>query len=229
MGASRLLRFLPVVLAHPPSSQIVDPTPQWYSVPTPSPSASAPKPSPALIGTMHARAQTLLDKENALHAASLDPKTRSKDAVPAPTGLSKADQVFIQQVLSSGTSSDKVSALLLLISSSPLHNKTYLDQIAALCKKKSRDESGRAVRGVVDWWRGEGGGSPDRKLRYFADQPALPVVAEAYEGKPSDLTKEDLERTLVLYAFEDWFKRWFFQVLQALEVRFLLRFVRSRD
>jgi len=108
---------------------------------------------------------------------------------------------------------------------------SYLDQLASLSRKKSRDESGRALRGVVDWWRGEGGGSPNRKLRAFADQPLLPTVASAYEslesrGKPSSSTtmnKEDLERCLAVFAFEDWFKKWFFNVLQALEVRLLQR------
>ncbi|GAA6041580.1 hypothetical protein JCM8097_004276 [Rhodosporidiobolus ruineniae] len=206
------------------SPWVVDPTPHWYAVPVPSPSASASKPSPSLVSALLSRGQTLLDKENQLYSSSLDPKA-SKNGPPPPTGLSKADQIFIQQVLTSGTSSDKISALLLLVSSSPLHNMTYLDQLAALCRKKSRDESGRAVRGVVDWFRGEGGGSPDRKLRYFADQPALATVAQAYEAhekggklaREVELEKEDVDRCLVLFAFEDWFKKWFFQILQALE------------
>ncbi|GAA5841724.1 hypothetical protein JCM11251_007066 [Rhodosporidiobolus azoricus] len=203
------------------SPWVVDPTPHWYAVPLPSPSPSASKPSASLLSFLQSRGQTLLDKENQLFSTSLDPKAKHGSAPPPPTGLSKADQVFIQQVLTSGTSSDKISALLLLVSSSPLHNMTYLDQLAALCRKKSRDESGRAVRGVVDWWRGEGGGSPDRKLRYFADQPALATVAQAHEalekGAQTDLTKDDVDRCLVLFAFEDWFKKWFFQILQALE------------
>jgi len=106
---------------------------------------------------------------------------------------------------------------------------SYLDQLASLARKKSRDESGRALRGIVDWWRGEGGGSPVRKLRAFADQPLLPTVALAYEaletrGKSANsatMDKEEMERSLALFAFEDWFKKWFFQVLQALEVSIL--------
>lgn len=141
----------------------------------------------------------------------------------------KGDQVFIQQILTSGTSSDRVSALLLLVSSSPLHTMSYLEQLSALTRKKSRDESMRAIRGLVDWFRSEGGGSPDRKLRYIADQPGLATVAVAFEalekkGKYAvssheGLGKADVERCLTLWAYEDWFKRWFFQVLQALEVR----------
>ncbi|ORY90226.1 CBF/Mak21 family-domain-containing protein [Leucosporidium creatinivorum] len=217
---------LPVVK----SPWIVDPTPQWYAIPTPRPS-SAPRPSAALAGTLAAKGESLLAKENALYATSLAPATRGSAAPPA-NGLSKADQVFIQQILTSGTSSDKVSALLLLVSSSPLHTMSYLEQLAALAKKKSRDESGRAVRGVVEWWRGdggEGGGAPSRKLRAFADQPGLGAVAQAWEGLEAfgkgreqkaanaGMTREELERTLVVYAFEDWLKKWFFTVLQALE------------
>ncbi|GAA5909236.1 hypothetical protein JCM5296_006103 [Sporobolomyces johnsonii] len=207
------------------SPWVVDPTPQWYSVPLPAPSASAPKPTPSLVSTLLARGQELLARDNELYASSLNPHGSKGSAPPPPTGLSKADQVFVQQILSTGTSSDRISALLLLVSSSPLHTMSYLDQLAALSRKKSRDESGRAIRSLVDWWRSEGGGSPVRKLRAFVDQPALPTVAVAYEalqkgGKQAasaSLSKEDVERCLALFAFEDWFKKWFFQLLQALE------------
>ena len=142
--------------------KVVDPTPQWYSTPLPE-LATAARPPASTIANLQTRATTLLERENTIYASSLAPRAPSS-APPPPNGLSKADQVFIQQILTSGTSSDKVSALLLLVSSAPLHTKAYLEQLVALCKKKSRDESGRAVRGVVDWWRGGGGdGGGDRK------------------------------------------------------------------
>ncbi|GAA5930320.1 hypothetical protein JCM3775_004361 [Rhodotorula graminis] len=209
------------------SPWVIDPTPHWYAVPTVAPSAAAPRPKPELVSAMLARGQALLTKENELYASSLDPKGSKTSAAPPPNGLSKADQVFIQQILNSGTSSDRISALLLLVSSSPLHTMSYLEQLSALTRKKSRDESMRAIRGLVDWFRSEGGGSPDRKLRYIADQPALATVAAAFEvlekkGKYAvssheGIVKADVERCLTLWAYEDWFKRWFFQVLQALE------------
>ncbi|GAA5891990.1 hypothetical protein JCM8208_002961 [Rhodotorula glutinis] len=209
------------------SPWVIDPTPHWYAVPTVAPSAAAPRPKPELVSAMLARGQALLTKENELYASSLDPKGSKTSAAPPPNGLSKADQVFIQQILNSGTSSDRISALLLLVSSSPLHTMSYLEQLSALTRKKSRDESMRAIRGLVDWFRSEGGGSPNRKLRYIADQPALATVAAAFEvlekkGKYAvssheGIVKADVERCLTLWAYEDWFKRWFFQVLQALE------------
>ncbi|GAA5873070.1 hypothetical protein JCM3774_000328 [Rhodotorula dairenensis] len=209
------------------SPWIVDPTPHWFAVPTVSPLATAATPKPELVSAMHARGQTLLTKENELYSASLDPKGSKSGAAPAPNGLSKSDQVFIQQILASGTSSDRISALVLLVSSSPVHTTSFLDQLAGLCRKKSRDESLRAMRSLVGWWCGEGGGAPPRKLRYFSDQPLLPTVAAAYDalekkGKHAvdvfeGMTRADVERCLVLFTFEDWLKRWFFQILQSLE------------
>ncbi|SCZ95526.1 BZ3501_MvSof-1269-A2-R1_Chr1-3g01760 [Microbotryum saponariae] len=210
------------------SPWLVDPTPQWYAVPLAAIQPSTTKPSRETITALASRGEALLARENELYSSSLSPSSKGS-APPPPNGLSKADQVFIQQILTSGTSSDKVSALLLLVSSSPLHTMSYLEQLATLCKKKSRDESGRAVRGIVEWWRGDGGdggGSPSRKLRTFADQPLLDAVARVLDasesGKrnaslPQGVTKQDLERTLALFAFEDWLKKWFFSILQALE------------
>lgn len=224
------LQALPLILV---LSQVVDPTPQWYAVPVPAASA-APRPSPGLLAKLTARGETVLAKDNELYASTLTPGKRGS-APPPATGLSKADQVFIQQILTSGTSSDKVSALLLLCSSSPLHTMAYLDQLASLAKKKSRDESGRAVRGVVEWWRGDGGdggGAPGRKLRYFADQPGLGTVAAAFEALESSgkgkqkpvMSQQEVDRVLAVYAFEDWLKKWYFQILQALEVSSPLKF-----
>lgn len=107
---------------------------------------------------------------------------------------------------------------------------SFLEQLVALSKKKSREESGKAMRGVIDWWRGgggDGGGSPSRKLRAFADQPGLATAIrwkEVTDGKSKakkddgEVRKEDLERCLVVWAFEDWLKKWFFEVLKSLEV-----------
>lgn len=226
-----LLRTTPLDADHYRTlHQIVEPTPNWFAVPTVTPLASATRPRPETLSAMHARGQTLLSQENELYSSSLDPKGSKSGAAPPPNGLSKSDQVFIQQILTSGTSSDRISALVLLVSSSPLHTTSFLDQLAGLCRKKSRDESLRAMRSLVTWWCGEGGGAPPRKLRYFSDQPNLPTVAAAFEalerkGKSAvtefhGISKRDVERCLVVFMFEDWLKRWFFQILQALEVCF---------
>ena len=71
----------------------------------------------------------------------------------------------------------------------------------------SRDERLKAARAIVDWW--VGGGSPTRKLKYFRDQPLLhPGVTNKH---------------LLVWYFEDWLKKYFFSLLQVLEVRRSIR------
>ncbi|KAF9447072.1 CBF-domain-containing protein [Macrolepiota fuliginosa MF-IS2] len=77
-----------------------------------------------------------------------------------------------------------------------------------------RDESLKALRCVVDWW--VGGGAPNRKLKYFRDQPLLhPQVSDEF---------------LLIWYFEDWLKKYFFSILQILETLSLdpLPYVRTQ-
>ncbi|KAG9084675.1 hypothetical protein FRC06_003944 [Ceratobasidium sp. 370] len=68
-------------------------------------------------------------------------------------------------------------------------------------KKGGRGESLKALRAIVDWW--VGGGCPDRKLRYFRDQPVS--------------SNEITDAHLIVWHFEDWLKKYFFNILQLLE------------
>ncbi|KAF8311673.1 CBF/Mak21 family-domain-containing protein [Cantharellus anzutake] len=115
--------------------------------------------------------------------------------------MSATDQRFVSDVLKSGTSSDRLSALVLLAQSSPMHNTRALEGLKAMAGKKGRDESLKALKAIVDWWIG--GGAPDRKLKYFVDQPLThPEVTDAH---------------LTYWYFEDWLKKYFFSILQILE------------
>ena len=55
------------------------------------------------------------------------------------------DVLWLKTVLSSGTLSDKVAALTLLIQESPLHTLTYLDSLLAMAAKKGKRESILAI------------------------------------------------------------------------------------
>lgn len=68
----------------------------------------------------------------------------------------------------------------------------------------NKDQRVAAMKALADWWV-TGGGKESGKLRYFADQPLL--------GHP-DVT----DRHLLVWAFEDYLKKWFFNLLQVLEV-----------
>ncbi|KAF8646008.1 hypothetical protein AX16_007434 [Volvariella volvacea WC 439] len=132
---------------------------------------------------------------------------------------SSSEASFLARMTSSGTLSDRLSALTLLIQSSPLHNTKALEALKSMAErgkgKGGRDECLKALRCIVDWWIG--GGGPDRKLKYFCDQPLLhPAVTDQH---------------LLVWYFEDWLKKYFFSVLEIAEALSLdaLPYVRTQS
>lgn len=115
--------------------------------------------------------------------------------------------------MTSGTQSDRLSALTLSISASPLHSQKQLDALLNMAKKKSRNEAVQAVAAIKDLLVGNL--LPDRKLVYFEKQTGL----------SSNAADEDL----ILWTFEDWLKGWYFQILQIIEVLRLSFNVNFRD
>lgn len=102
--------------------------------------------------TCQTRAQSILDADAQTYVAS---STHASSA---------SDAKFISRVLSSGTLSDRLSALTLMVQASPLHNMRALESLKGMAGKKGREESLKALRAIVDWW--VGGGAPDKKLKY---------------------------------------------------------------
>ncbi|TDL17071.1 CBF-domain-containing protein [Rickenella mellea] len=195
---------LPKMSSNPNSRLVVEPTAQWYGLPEPLPPinlTSATVTSEAL-SSFSSRASSLHTSDTLLHNSS-----------NASTS-SAADAAFLSRVLSSGTLSDRLSALTLLAQASPVHNTKALESLRSLAQKKGRDESLKALRAVVDWW--VGGGAPDRKLKSFRDHPL----------NHPDVT----DRHLILWYFEDWLKKYFFSILQILEALSLdpLPYVRTQ-
>lgn len=134
--------------------------------------------------------------------------------------LTSSDAQFVRSLLSSdggGTVSDRISALTLLVQSSPVHNTRHMESLLAMSRKKSREEAGRATRALADWLASEGGLGA-RKLRYFRDQPLLVSASSALLS--TDLMAQDVAKSYVLlWAFEDYLKKFYFQFLQILETQ----------
>ncbi|KAI5120472.1 hypothetical protein M0805_006492 [Coniferiporia weirii] len=178
----------------PNSRLLFDPTPQWYSALPPLPSSSKPPPPPS--------PQTVAARQShaaALHAAELSAYESATSANKLTA--SSSDTAFLQRVLTSGTLSDRLSALTLMAQSSPVHNTRALETLRGMGQKKGREESLKALRAIADWWMG--GGAPDRKLKYFIDQRlSHPGVSDKH---------------LLVWHFEDWLKKYFYSLLQVLE------------
>lgn len=108
---------------------------------------------------------------------------------------------FMSQILTSGTLNDKISALTLLIQESPIHNMKSFDTLVSYCNKKSRNSILQSINALKDLFLN--GLLPDRKLRYFKNQPGLSMMIN--------------KRTLAIFYFEDFLKKKFFQILEVFE------------
>ena len=143
---------------------MIEPNPLWYEIlpPLPAQDKAPPAPTQQRISDSQTKAEALHKKELEQHAARNDSSSLT---------ASSSDAAFLQRVLTSGTLSDRLSALTLLAQASPVHNTKALESLRAMAQKKGKDESLKALRAIVDWW--VGGGAPTRKLRYVAEAVAL--------------------------------------------------------
>lgn len=210
---------------------IVPPQASWSTAPlSPLPShATVQKLSDRDIDSLRARGQEALVQENQAFYSVLRDSGRRKEAASlgALGTLSAGDARFIADLLygasdgerggGGGTLSDRISALTLLVQSSPLHNLEALDKLFAMVRKRSRHESGPAVRAVVDWLASSGG-LGGRKLRYFRDQPELPLVSSLASSENKE-EKRAVNQRLVVFAFEDELKKFYLHFLRALEAQ----------
>jgi ribosome biogenesis protein MAK21 len=123
--------------------------------------------------------------------------------------------------MSSGTLSDKVSALTLVVQESPVHTMKSFDSLLTLAKKRSRGQAVTALGALKDLL-GVGTVLPmNRRLRSFSGQPELLGTLEQISGLgwmvgqklPGGIT----ETHLVLWAYEDWLKESYFDMLTVLE------------
>jgi len=132
-------------------STILPPSSLWHTTLPPLPPATHPRtPSAAQINILIERSASLMEKD-------------TKSFLSASSSSSEA--TFFAKVIHAGTLSDRLSALTLLVQSSPMHNTRALDTLKNMAGKAGggRSESLKALRCIVDWW--VGGGAPDRKLK----------------------------------------------------------------
>ncbi|KAK0729435.1 CBF/Mak21 family-domain-containing protein [Apiosordaria backusii] len=188
---------------------IFEPRPDWHGLSMdglPSTVSENAKPNLASIANLKAYAQALLDGDSVVFS-----KKQS----------SSSTQRFMSTIMSSGTLSDKVSALTLSIQESPLHTCKAFENLIALAGKKSRGQAIAALGALVDLL-GNGSVLPnDRRLRVFSAQPALLCALQAQGSSPwtqsSKLPGKLTQPHLMMWAYEDWLKDAYFRIIQLLE------------
>lgn len=103
--------------------------------------------------------------------------------------------------MKSGTLSDKISALTLSIQESPLHSSKKMRMLLNMTKKKNRTEAIQSVQALKDLFISTV--LPNRKLKYFKQK--------FLDSK--NITKKEL----IIWAFEDFLKKYYFEYLEVLE------------
>jgi ribosome biogenesis protein MAK21 len=136
--------------------QLLEPMPSWHTTLLALQYASSD-----ILAPTSPKYTLLLKKAQTLHERECESYNLATH--PSKLTASSSDAAFLQRVLTSGTLSDRLSALTLLVQSSPVHNIKALETLKGMSSKKGREESLKALRATVDWW--VGGGAPDRKLR----------------------------------------------------------------
>ncbi len=120
-----------------------------------------------------------------------------------------SDSKWMQTVLRSGTTSDKVAAMTLLVQESPMHNLASLQKLLDLASKRGGAREGRtmACDALKDLMLQTL--LPERKLRWFAQQPLADLPAD--EASPERIAR------LRYWYFEDAVKRSYIDFLAILE------------
>ena len=189
-------------------SQLFKPQPEWHTVELPELPIieNAAAPPRHVIDELHQYANKLLEADATLYNESHMAKDSSHK--------------FMSAIMSSGTMEDKVSALTLLVQESPLHTMKAFEQLLGLSRKKSRSSALMALAALKDLL-GQGVVlPPDRKLKVFARQPGLvsALQGKAATWKSGDKLPGSLEKIhLIAWAFEDWLKKQYFEMLKIIE------------
>ncbi|EPS42897.1 hypothetical protein H072_3144 [Dactylellina haptotyla CBS 200.50] len=177
----------------------LEPQQDWHNIVLPALPSSSDNISAATISSLHTRGKDLLTEENTSYMSH----NLKKD-----TNLQ-----FLSQIMTSGTVEDKISALTIVCTDSPLHTTKTLESLLNLAKKKSRNQTIASLTAIKDLFA-NGSVLPDRKLLPFAKQP----LAKLVEYEKTNGIDQVSKAYLLLWAFEDWLKDFFFEVLKTLEV-----------
>ncbi|KAF1951429.1 CBF-domain-containing protein [Byssothecium circinans] len=194
--------------ARPKPALLFKPQPEWHTVELPElPSVENPTIPPRnIIDALHQYADELLEAEATEYATSHLAKDSSHK--------------FMSTVMADGTMEDKVSALTLLVQESPLHTTKAFDQLLGLSRKKSRNAAMMALAALKDLL-GQGVVlPPDRKLKAFARQSGLicALQGKSASWKYGDKLPGQLQKVhLIAWAYEDWLKKQYFEMLKIIE------------
>ncbi|BCR86138.1 RNA-binding ribosome biosynthesis protein MAK21 [Aspergillus chevalieri] len=188
---------------------VIPPRSDWYATSLPSiKSAKLATTLPRyVVDRLHEHALSLLEKDTKMYNA-------------AQQASASSSHKFYSTIMASGTLSDKISALTLAVQESPVHNTKALETLVGLGKKRSRAQAVEVLRSLKDMFA-QGTLLPnDRRLRSFANQPSLMAAFQGVNNwTANDPLPNGLQNShLILWAYENFLKDQYFEVLKILEV-----------
>lgn len=171
-----------------PQGVMFDPGVPWYNIPLPE---------------LHEDKKFVnVDHVSELETCGLLLLKEDSERFSETLGHGTADKRMLQTLISSGTTSDRISALTLLVQESPIHAVKALETLLSICSKKSRNEATQAITTLKDLFIG--GLLPDRKLKYMKQQSCLG-------------SKNVTDKHLMVWAFESFLKSFYFKYIQIIE------------
>jgi ribosome biogenesis protein MAK21 len=194
---------------HTVHSLVVEPRPDWHAFDLPQlpgPQSDAITALATSIEALKEHGRALLDQDAAAYTDNF---------------MASSSQKLLGTIMSSGTMADKVSALTLAVRESPLHNMRAFESLLNLASKNSRGQAVYALEAIVDLLGPGDMLPPDRRLRALRNQPGLVGSLQRTGGrawsKAQALPEGVTTAHLIIWAFEDWLKATYFQVMQLLE------------
>ncbi|OMJ23981.1 Ribosome biogenesis protein MAK21 [Smittium culicis] len=139
-------------------------------------------------------ARDLLDLENKTY--------ENKRKHGKNSSMTSNDMDFVSSILKTGTLSDKISALTLLVQESPIHNLSSINTLMGMARKNHRREAIMAVSSLKDLLVNNL--LPDRKLIYFADRN----WSDSGNVQP---------QVWIYWIFEDFIKKSYFELIKIME------------
>ncbi|GAO14727.1 hypothetical protein UVI_02028590 [Ustilaginoidea virens] len=189
--------------------KLFEPQAEWHAyklTKLPAPTIDQLGPFAGAVEALKAHAKALLESDASRYKTSV---------------FASSSHKFLSTIMSSGTLTDKISALTLAVQESPVHNIRAFDALLNLASKKSRAQAIGAIGALVDLL-GPGALLPsERRLRPFHAQPGLLGTLQKHSVKSwsngQPLPGKVTEEHLISWAYEDWLKETYFRIIQLLE------------
>ena len=122
-------------------------------------------------------------------------------------GPGQNNSEFLKKVLGSGTLTDKMASMTLMVQEAPMVRLAVLDMLLKMASRRGKREHALAIDTLKDLFDNDL--LPDRKLVYFDQQPL---------GRAAALHDDEVrDRVLVFWWFEDAMKRRFGEFVASLE------------